>query len=162
MGWRLYILFFLLLFLFKGNAQDQHFSQFYANPLYLSPSLAGSTDGSRLVLNYRNQWPAISEAFSTVITSYSIHYTKLYEVIDQPIASAGDDDTACALSYALAGSASIGDGTWTQISGVGTATFTNDQFRITSYNVCYTKLLRLLAFLIFVFRSLKYSVIGIN
>jgi len=53
----------------KSYAQDPHFSQFYANPLYLSPSLAGATDGGRITLNYRNQWPAISKAFSTYAVS---------------------------------------------------------------------------------------------
>jgi len=53
----------------KSYAQDPHFSQFYANPLYLSPSLAGATDGGRVILNYRNQWPAISKAFSTYSVS---------------------------------------------------------------------------------------------
>ena len=52
------------------SAQDPYFSQFYANPLYLSPSLAGATDGGRVALNYRNQWPAISKAFSNY--SFSI------------------------------------------------------------------------------------------
>lgn len=50
--------------------QDPHFSQFYANPLYLSPSLAGSTDGARLVMNYRNQWPAVKKAYETYAVSF--------------------------------------------------------------------------------------------
>lgn len=47
-------------------AQDIQFSQPYVSPLYLSPSYAGSTDGSRLVTNYRNQWANY--------TSYLISY----------------------------------------------------------------------------------------
>ena len=35
-------------------AQDPHFSQFYANPLYLNPALTGSSIGPRYLLNYRN------------------------------------------------------------------------------------------------------------
>lgn len=54
----------------KGVAQDVHFSQFYAAPLYLSPSFAGSTDGARLAMNYRNQWPGITKAFSTSAVSF--------------------------------------------------------------------------------------------
>jgi len=53
-------------------AQDVHFSQFYANPLYLAPSFAGGTKGTRVVLNYRNQFP-VYNVFSTY--SFSIdHY----------------------------------------------------------------------------------------
>lgn len=57
----------LLLFLIVKPAftQDAHFTQFYAAPLYLSPSLAGSTAGSRVILNFRDQWPAIPGAFVT-------------------------------------------------------------------------------------------------
>jgi type IX secretion system PorP/SprF family membrane protein len=61
---------------FSAQAQDPHFSQFYANPLYLSPSLAGATDGGRLILNYRNQWPSITNAFSTYAVSFDNFFTK--------------------------------------------------------------------------------------
>ncbi len=52
------------------NAQDPQFSQFYANPLYLAPSFAGITQGSRLASNYRNQWPEIPGKFITYTFSY--------------------------------------------------------------------------------------------
>lgn len=52
------------------NAQDAAFSQFYANPLYLNPALSGSTDCGRIQLNYRNQWPNISNAYNTYSVSY--------------------------------------------------------------------------------------------
>ncbi len=57
-------------------AQDLHFSQFYASPLYLSPSLAGATDGGRLVMNHRNQWPGISKAFTTSAISLDNFFSK--------------------------------------------------------------------------------------
>ena len=53
-------------------SQDPTFSQFYANPLYLSPSFAGATDEYRIGLNYRNQWPAIPGVFHT----YSVSFDK--------------------------------------------------------------------------------------
>ena len=56
--------------LLQVQAQDLHFSQFYASPRYLRPSLAGSTDGARLAMTYRNQWPGISTAFSTMAVSF--------------------------------------------------------------------------------------------
>ena len=42
---------------FSTKAQDATFSQFYANPTYLNPALAGSGICPRVSLNYRNQWP---------------------------------------------------------------------------------------------------------
>jgi len=57
---------------FLGYTQDYHFSQFYATPLHLSPSFAGSTFGTRLVANYRDQWPEIPNAFTTY--SFSVDH----------------------------------------------------------------------------------------
>jgi len=57
----------------EGQAQDPQFSQFYANPLYLNPAFAGSARCPRAVLNYRNQWPAISGTFVTYSASYDQH-----------------------------------------------------------------------------------------
>ena len=59
------------------QAQAPQFSQFYASPLYLAPSFAGSTNGSRVVLNYRNQWPQIPGAFVTYAFSMD-HYFHNY------------------------------------------------------------------------------------
>jgi len=54
----------LLLFGFiRVFSQDAAFSQFYANPLYLNPALAGSKICPRLTLNYRNQWPALVKGY---------------------------------------------------------------------------------------------------
>ena len=50
--------------------QDAVYSQFYANPLYLNPSLAGSAMSKRLAANYRNQWPSLNNAF----VAYNISY----------------------------------------------------------------------------------------
>src|ERR1700748_3390670 len=63
-----------LIILFSGffcwgpaaNAQDPGFSQFYASPLTLNPALTGKFNGVvRVAGNYRNQWPAINNAFIT-------------------------------------------------------------------------------------------------
>lgn len=87
-----------------GRAQDLHFSQFYASPLYLSPSLAGATDGARVALNYRNQWPGISTAFST----YSLSIDNFFNAFNSGIGfllmqdkagSAGLTTTRAALQY---------------------------------------------------------------
>jgi type IX secretion system PorP/SprF family membrane protein len=54
----------------SSNAQDPHFSQYYANPLYLNPAMAGSALTPRLTLNYRNQWPSLDANFVTYGASY--------------------------------------------------------------------------------------------
>jgi type IX secretion system PorP/SprF family membrane protein len=54
----------------EAHAQDPAFTQFYANPLYLNPALAGTNKCPRLVLNHRNQWPALSGNFVTNSASY--------------------------------------------------------------------------------------------
>jgi len=59
------------------RAQDVSFSQTYASPLYLSPSFAGLTDGSRLVLNYRDQWPGIPGTYSSISFSAD-HFFREY------------------------------------------------------------------------------------
>ena len=56
-----------------GMAQDPHFTQFYANPLYLNPAFAGSRKCPRATLNYRNQWPQAGGQFVTYSASYDQH-----------------------------------------------------------------------------------------
>ena len=49
-----------------AQAQDPGFSQFFASPLSLNPALTGKFNGVvRVAGNYRNQWPAINNAFIT-------------------------------------------------------------------------------------------------
>lgn len=57
----------------ETKAQDPEFTQFYANPLYLNPAFAGTARCPRLVMNYRNQWPALSGTFVTTSASYDQH-----------------------------------------------------------------------------------------
>lgn len=67
---------FLLVIMFGlnvANAQDPTFSQFYAAPLYLNPAFAGTAEGPRFVLNYRNQWPGINNAYEHFAFSYDQH-----------------------------------------------------------------------------------------
>lgn len=72
-----YIVLSLLLGINLSNAvgQDPHFSQFYANSLYLAPSFAGAIEENRFSLNYRNQWPAIPGVFHTYSFSYDRYMT---------------------------------------------------------------------------------------
>lgn len=64
----------LLLFFIAVNAQDPHFSQFYANPLYLNPAFAGTANGPRFSVNYRNQWLSVKKPFITYTASYDQHF----------------------------------------------------------------------------------------
>ncbi len=51
-------------------AQDPAFSQFFASPLTLNPALTGKFNGVvRVAGNYRDQWPAIQNAFITSTVS---------------------------------------------------------------------------------------------
>jgi type IX secretion system PorP/SprF family membrane protein len=51
-------------------AQDPQFTQFYANPIYLNPALAGSKLCPRVCINYRNEWPNISGTYVTTSASF--------------------------------------------------------------------------------------------
>jgi len=61
---------FLLIISITSFSQDPEFTQFYANPIYLNPALAGTHGCPRVNLNYRNQWANISGAFVTNTISY--------------------------------------------------------------------------------------------
>jgi len=55
-----------LLFSVIVNAQDPHFSQFFASPLTLNPAFTGKFNGLwRLAANHRDQWPSIPKAYVT-------------------------------------------------------------------------------------------------
>ncbi len=78
---RRFAVFVLLVFpFFMGGlrAQDPEFSQFYANPLYLNPALAGVTVCPKTNANYRNQWPGIGKAFITYSISYDQYVNFLH------------------------------------------------------------------------------------
>ena len=54
----------ILFYAVSASAQDPQFSQFYANPVYLNPSLSGITGSYRAILNYRQQWGNIGYSTS--------------------------------------------------------------------------------------------------
>ena len=66
------------------KAQDTHFSQYFAAPLYLSPSLAGAMGPASVTMNYRNMWPGVKTAYQTYAVSadfYLAHYNSGFGVI---------------------------------------------------------------------------------
>jgi type IX secretion system PorP/SprF family membrane protein len=68
-----WMLILLLAFATQVHGQDFQFSQFYAAPLYLSPAFAGSTELSRVGVNYRKQWPGLGYDFNSY-AAFIDHY----------------------------------------------------------------------------------------
>ncbi len=67
----------LVISAFQVSAQDPNFTQFYANPLYLNPALAGSYGCPRFALNYRNEWPSLSGNYVTYSASYDQYFKQI-------------------------------------------------------------------------------------
>ncbi|MBC8343001.1 MAG: PorP/SprF family type IX secretion system membrane protein, partial [Bacteroidetes bacterium] len=63
--------------LYQSFGQDPHFTQFYANPVYLNPAMAGSAMQHRIISNYRNQWPSIAGSYVTYASSYDGFYEEI-------------------------------------------------------------------------------------
>ena len=55
---------------YGAMAQDPISSQYYANPLFMNPAMAGIEGNTKVSLGYRNQWPAAAESYSTYHASY--------------------------------------------------------------------------------------------
>ena len=59
------------------EAQDPHFSQFFASPLTLNPAFTGKFSGTwRLAANHRDQWPSIPKAYVTTSASFDFPILK--------------------------------------------------------------------------------------
>ena len=63
----------LLCISWQAYAQDVQYSQFYAAPMYMNPAFAGSTELTRVGVNYRNQWPGLDHTFNSY-SAYIDHY----------------------------------------------------------------------------------------
>jgi type IX secretion system PorP/SprF family membrane protein len=65
---------YFLLLVSVLQAQDPHFSQFFASPLTLNPAFTGKFAGTfRATGNYRNQWPTINNAYITTTGAVDFH-----------------------------------------------------------------------------------------
>ena len=72
------VLFALITFIpSKVSAQDPHFTQFYASPMYLNPAFAGTSRCPRFIMNFRDQWPGLSGMYVTYMASYDQHVDAL-------------------------------------------------------------------------------------
>lgn len=74
---------FLCLVMLSGIAYGQTpvFSQFHMMPTLLNPSMIGQVNGPRFGLIYRNQWPAIGNAYET----YGFAYDQFLEEANSSI-----------------------------------------------------------------------------
>jgi type IX secretion system PorP/SprF family membrane protein len=68
---------FLLLSVTSVSGQDAAFSQFYANPVYLNPALAGNRICPRITLNYRNQFPSLGGHYVTYSAGFDTYVNSL-------------------------------------------------------------------------------------
>lgn len=67
---------------FSVYGQDPHFSQFFSSPLTLNPALTGKFDGTlRVAGNYRNQWPAFNNVYTT--STLSVDFSILNRVLPE-------------------------------------------------------------------------------
>ena len=65
---RVHVLFFCFI-VAQVSAQAPQFSQFYTNPLFQNPALAGDAGTPRFIANYRNQWMSVGTPFQTAAFS---------------------------------------------------------------------------------------------
>lgn len=61
----------------SSQAQNVHFSQFYSAPTIIGPSFAGMNRSSRLVMNYRRQWPGIDNTYNTYALSFDHYFERI-------------------------------------------------------------------------------------
>lgn len=73
---------------------DPHFSQYYANPMWLNPALTGVIDGNmRLNLNAKQQWSGVGSGYNTAAVSMDFLATEKLgiglNILDQSAGTAG-------------------------------------------------------------------------
>lgn len=97
---RRYYIYIFLLFIAAINiqihGQEAHFTQFYANPLYLAPSFAGATEQHRIGFNFRDQWPSVPGT-NTFVT-YSFAYDHYFSNFNSGVGVFFMNDVAGSLS----------------------------------------------------------------
>lgn len=60
-----------------SEAQDPVFSQYGSAPLQINPAFAGINESTTIGLNYRNQWPSISQAYVTYALYYDQYFSRI-------------------------------------------------------------------------------------
>ncbi|MBN2213445.1 MAG: PorP/SprF family type IX secretion system membrane protein [Bacteroidales bacterium] len=97
---RIHSLFILFSISFSaGLSQDIHFTLFNNSPLYINPANTGNFDGNwRITGNYRDQWRAISEPFTTASVGFDMHFYIYNQKIDGGICIINDNSGAIGLT----------------------------------------------------------------
>ena len=87
-------IFFLFLLLTGLQAQDKHFTQFYAAPLTLNPALTGAFNGKyRASVIYRDQWRnVLDDPYVTFASAIDVKF-------DLELDSRYEDAVAIGLKY---------------------------------------------------------------
>ena len=70
---RIQLVILLLVNVIWAKAQSPQFSQFYSNPIYSNPALAGDAGTPRFIANYRNQWASVGTPFQTAAFSFDTY-----------------------------------------------------------------------------------------
>jgi len=62
----------LMLFVvsFIAKSQDNQYSQFFANKIYLNPAFTGTEVCPRVILGFRDQWPGMQGEYVSYTASY--------------------------------------------------------------------------------------------
>ncbi len=97
---RPFTLFILLIIsLTAGLSQDIHFTLFNHSPLFVNPANTGNFDGNwRIAGNYRDQWRAISEPFTTASVSFDKHFYIYNQTIGAGLYIINDNSGAIGLT----------------------------------------------------------------
>lgn len=61
-----------LIWALAADAQDAHFSQQMAAPLWINPAMSGADGYMRGAVSYRSQWNAVADPFTTMSGSFDI------------------------------------------------------------------------------------------
>ena len=83
---------------------DPHFSQYYANPLWLNPALTGAINGEeRIIANFKDQWTGIDNGYKTGAFSADYRPTEKVgvgiNILNQAAGAAGYNYFAGYLSF---------------------------------------------------------------
>jgi type IX secretion system PorP/SprF family membrane protein len=76
---RIYFVVFMVFLSLLGFSQDPHYSQPSNYGVNLNPAFMGINGNNTAFFNYRNQWPAISNAYITNFFGYN-HYIQKYKM----------------------------------------------------------------------------------
>ena len=75
--YKIFCVFTIILLTFSAKSQDISYSQYYANPLYLNPSYAGTIECSRFTTGFQKFGGSFSDLYS-VVAAYDIAVDALH------------------------------------------------------------------------------------